>query len=393
MRALTRMARCVPSRGIATSGIQSSRLRVEHTQSPKAKLPKEELKFGKTFSDHMLEIDWTAKDGWAAPLIRPYGNLSISPAASSLHYALQCFEGMKAYLDDNNKIRLFRPEMNMARMNTSAARLCMPQFDGKEFLKCIEQLVALEKSWIPKGDGYSLYLRPTYISTHAAVGVGAAEACKLFCILSPVGPYYPSGFNPIKLLADPSKVRAWPGGTGNTKVGGNYALSILPGQEAIQKGFSQILWVFGPNLEVTEVGTMNQFFYFKDKNGTPTLVTAPLDGTILPGVTRDSILQLARGWGINVQERPYTLQEIIDAVKEDRMLEAFGAGTAAIVCPVESIHYLDQDIKIPLDKSDSTKKSGPLTQRILDTLVSIQYGRVKHEWSRVVPETNTATQN
>ena len=390
MRAFLSTAFRAPCRGVATSSIQSSKLRIERNQSPKAKTPKEELKFGKTFSDHMLEIDWTLKDGWSAPLIRPYGNLSISPAASCLHYALQCFEGMKAYLDDNNRIRMFRPDMNMARMNRSAARLCMPQFNGEEFLKCIEKLVALEKSWIPKGDGYSLYIRPTYISTYGAVGVGAAEACKLFCILCPVGPYYPSGFNPIKLLADPSKVRAWPGGTGNTKVGGNYALSILPGQEAIQKGFSQILWVFGPNLEVTEVGTMNQFFYFKDRSGTPTLVTAPLDGTILPGVTRDSILQLAKSWGINTQERPYTLQEIIDAVKEDRMLEAFGAGTAAIVCPVESIRYLDQDIKIPLDKMDAKKKSGPLTQKLLDTLSGIQYGRIKHEWSRVVPEFNEA---
>lgn len=389
MSSLLRFSRVsrVPFRGMATSPIQSSKIVIDRTNSPKQKTPNKDLKFGRTFTDHMLEIDWTLANGWEAPHIKPYGDLTISPAASCLHYALQCFEGMKAYLDDQGRIRLFRPEMNMARMNRSAARLCMPTFDGDEFLKCIERLIVVDKSWIPQGKGFSLYIRPTYISTHAAVGVAAAEACKLFCILCPVGPYYPTGFKPVDLLADPSKVRAWPGGTGNAKVGGNYALSILPGQEAIQKGYSQILWVFGPELDVTEVGTMNQFFYMVDKkSGTPTLVTAPLDGTILPGVTRDSILQLARAWGINTQERRYTLHEVIEAVNEGRMLEAFGAGTAAVVCPVKSIHYLDQDIKIPLDKTDATKQSGPLTQKLLSTLEDIQYGKVKHEWSRIVAE-------
>jgi len=366
------------------SSIDSSKIHIDLTQAPKPKLPKEELKFGKTFTDHMLEIDWTLKDGWSAPRIRPYGNLSLSPAATSLHYALQCFEGMKAYLDDDNRIRLFRPDMNMARLNRSAARLCMPTFDGDEFLKCIKILLNIDKSWIPKGMGYSLYIRPTYISTHAAVGVGAAEATKLFCILSPVGPYFPSGFAPVRLLTDTSAVRAWPGGTGGHKVGGNYAVCIEPSQRAIKRGFSQILWLFGPNLEVTEVGTMNQFFYLKSREGEPQLLTAPLDGTILPGVTRDSVIHLARTWGIKVVERTYTLIEMMEAVKEGRMLEAFGAGTAAIVCPVESFRYGDQDFAIPLDKDDPSKKAGPLTMKLLNTIMDIQYGKVKHEWSQVI---------
>jgi branched-chain amino acid aminotransferase len=277
--------------------------------------------------------------------------------------------------------------MNMARMNRSAARLCLPPFDGDQFLTCIKKLVATDKSWIPEGEGYSLYIRPTYISTHPYIGVAAAQSAKLYCILSPVGPYYPSGFAPIKLLADPSNVRAWPGGTGNTKIGGNYALSIKPGMEAIEEGFSQILWLFGDDLQVTEVGTMNQFFFWISPEGKRELVTAPLDGTILPGVTRDSILQLAREWGeFEVVERTYTLKEIMLAVEEKRIIEAFGAGTAAIVSPVNGFRYLEKDYDIPLDLDDPTAKAGPLTQRIMNILQGIQYGTIEHKWSITVDD-------
>lgn len=335
----------------------------------------------------MLEIDWDSKEGWQAPVIKPYGDFKISPAASVFHYALECFEGMKAYVDADENIRFFRPDMNMARMNRSAERLCLPPFDGEEFLACIKQLVAIDKNWIPAGEGYSMYIRPTYISTHPFVGVSAAEKAKLYCILSPVGPYYPSGFAPVKLWANPSSVRAWPGGTGHTKIGGNYALSIKPGQEAIKKGYSQILWLFGEDLQVTEVGTMNQFFFWTNTEGERELVTAPLDGTILPGVTRDSILQLTREWGdFKVTERTYTLSEVIAACNEGRMIEAFGSGTAAIVAPVNGIHYDDQDFDIPLDLTDPAAKAGPLTQKICDTLQSIQYGKLSHPWSVVVPD-------
>jgi len=273
----------------------------------------------------------------------------------------------------------------MERLNNSAKRLCLPTFNGEEFLKCIQKLIVLDKSWIPTGRGYSLYIRPTYISTHAVVGVTAAEATKLYCILSPVGPYYASGFKPVKLLTDTTFVRAWPGGTGNTKVGGNYALCIEPTHRATERGFAQMLWLFGPNLEVTEVGTMNQFFFFKTRDGEPQLITAPLDGTILPGVTRDSVIQLAKTWGIRVVERHYSLHEIMDAVNENRMLEAFGAGTAAVVCPVQSFRYLEQDFPIPLGNDPKTP-AGPLTQKLLSTLMDIQYGKIEHEWSKVIPE-------
>jgi len=295
---------------------------------------------------------------------------------------------MKAYIDDAGAIRMFRPDMNMKRINTSAHRLLLPQVDGPEFLKCIEELLRVDKSWIPKGFGYSLYLRPTLIATWPYLGVQPALSAKLYVICSPVGPYYAEGFNPIKLLADPHVARAWPGGTGNTKVGGNYAMGIRPALEASARGFAQMLWLFGEDMWVTEVGTMNQFFFWKNKQtGRPELVTAPLDGTILPGVTRDSILQLCRQWGeFDVVERPYNLKEVIAAINEGRMIEAFGAGTAAIVSPVKGFHFEGTDFDIPLDAADPKAKAGKLTQRISDTIMGIQYGRIPHEWSVVVPE-------
>jgi branched-chain amino acid aminotransferase len=334
------------------------------------------------------QIDWDAQKGWHAPRIIPYQALAIDPAASVLHYGLECFEGMKAYLDDEGHIRMFRPDMNMKRICSSAHRLLLPQVNGPEFLKCIEELLRVDKSWIPKGFGYSLYLRPTLIATWPYLGVQPALSAKLFVVCSPVGPYYAEGFNPIKLLADPQVARAWPGGTGNTKVGGNYALGIRPALEASARGYAQLLWLFGDDLQVTEVGTMNQFFFWKNaETGRDELVTAPLDGTILPGVTRDSILQLARQWGeFDVVERHYTLKEVIAAVEEGRMIEAFGAGTAAIVAPVKGFHFQGKEYDIPLDKSNAAAKAGKLTQRVSDTILGIQYGRIPHEWSVVVPD-------
>jgi len=367
--------------------IKSSQLTVELTKNPKPKQAKETLKFGATMTDHMLEIDWTAEKGWAAPRIVPYQPLKLDPAASALHYGLECFEGMKAYVDDADQIRLFRPDMNMKRINSSAHRLLLPQVDGAEFIKCIEELVRVDKSWIPRGFGYSLYLRPTLIATWPYLGVQPALSAKLYCICSPVGPYYAEGFNPIKLLADPQVARAWPGGTGNTKVGGNYALGIRPAMEATARGYAQLLWLFGEDHWVTEVGTMNQFFFWVNEQGKKELITAPLDGTILPGVTRDSILALCRSWGeFNVVERAYTLKEVIKAVDSGRMIEAFGAGTAAIVAPVKGFHFNGKEYDIPLDASNPAAKAGKLTQRLSDTIMGIQYGKIPHEWSVVVKE-------
>ena len=231
------------------------------------KIPKEKLTFGTSFSDHMLEIDWCKVNGWHAPVIRPYGDLHLDPAASVFHYALECFEGMKAYVDTKGQVRLFRPDLNMKRMNNSMKRLFLPTFNEDGFLDCIKELVRLDRDWIPTGDGYSLYIRPTGISTHPYIGVGASDYAKLFVILSPVGPYYPEGFNPVRLYADDKYVRAWPGGTGDTKIGGNYGPTIMPQMEAAKKGYSQILWLFGEEHYMTEVGTMNLFVHWVNEQG------------------------------------------------------------------------------------------------------------------------------
>jgi branched-chain amino acid aminotransferase len=338
----------------------------------------------------MLSVDWTIDGGWQAPAIIPYGDVSISPASQCLHYALQCFEGMKAYVDANGDIRLFRPDQNMKRMNRSMARLHLPTFDGDEMLACLKELVKMEKDWIPHGEGYSLYIRPTGISTTPAISVGPPKAARVMIILSPVGPYYPTGFAPVDLYADSKNVRAFPGGVGDTKVGGNYGPTIRPQMEAAAKGYSQVLWLFGDEHYVTEVGTMNLFFLWENKEtGRRELITAPLDGTILPGVTRDSILHLARSgeFGeMDVTERSFTIHDVIEAVNEGRVVEAFGAGTAAIVSPVRSFNFDGTDYQVPLDASDADASAGPLTKQVSDTIQGIQYGTVEgpEGWSVVV---------
>jgi len=363
--------------------INPSLLKIEKTTNPRQKFTdKNTLVFGREFTDHMLEIEWNQKNGWEAPKISAFHNLSLSPAASSLHYALECFEGMKAYVDANGKVRLFRPEENMKRLNVSASRIRLPAFNDDGLLKCLKEFVKIDKDWIPQGKGYSLYLRPTLISTQNTLGVGPASSALLFVIASPVGPYYPSGFKPVRLLADDLNVRAWAGGTGGYKLGANYAGTIQPQAEAAAKGYQQILWLSGN--KVTEVGTMNMFVFWKNQQGKNELVTPVLDGTILPGVTRDSILKLCRQWGeFDVVERDFTIQDMIAAVNEGRLHEAFGAGTAAIVSPIESIHYKGQDYKIPVV---AELGSGKLAKRLLDSILAIQYGEVSQPagWSVVV---------
>ncbi|TDH73908.1 hypothetical protein CCR75_008077 [Bremia lactucae] len=366
------------------ANISFANIQIDRTKNPRAKLPKEELKFGKTFTDHMLEVDWEQGKGWGDPIIRPYGPISMDPASAVLHYALECFEGMKAYVDAKGHIRLFRPDMNMKRLNRSMKRLLLPEFDGDELIKCLQELLRLDKDWVPQGEGYSLYIRPTGISTQASIGVGVSEKAKLFIILSPVGPYYPEGFNPVKLLASDRYIRAWPGGTGGFKVGANYAPGILPQYDAQDRGYSQNLWLFGPNHDITEVGTMNLFIYWINDQGEKELITPPLSrGDILPGITRDSILHLTREWrDFHVTEGNITMKQVQKASQDGRILEIFGSGTAAVVSPVSTINYMDEDLIIPLNGSDG--KAGKLAERIWKDLSDIQYGRRDHPWSIVL---------
>ncbi|KAG0190985.1 hypothetical protein DFQ28_001149 [Apophysomyces sp. BC1034] len=365
--------------------LDASRLQITPTKVLKPLVANKDLVFGKTFTDHMITAEWNETDGWAAPELRPYEKLQLEPSAVVFHYASECFEGMKAYKDKQGKIRLFRPEMNMARMNRSTARIALPQFEGDQLLKCIGELLKADDRWIPNERGYSLYLRPTMIGTQEMLGVNPPTNAMLFVIACPVGPYYKTGFAAVKLKATTEYVRAWPRGTGDTKIGGNYAPGLLPQRLAAKVGYQQNLWLFGDDHQLTEVGTMNLFTLWKNDEGELELVTPPLDGSILPGVTRDSILSLAKSWNkFKVAERKMTMPQLRDAIKQNRVLEMFGAGTACIVSPIKTIEYMGEDLAIPLDPNDPTEQAGPYTKAFNEAIMNIQYGEVEHPWSVVV---------
>ncbi|KNC99948.1 branched-chain amino acid aminotransferase [Spizellomyces punctatus DAOM BR117] len=362
-----------------------SRIVKSITQSPKEQLPNNQLVFGRTFTDHMLTVEWDATVGWKEPNIKPYGKICLDPSAVVFHYALECFEGLKAYKDKKGNIRLFRPDLNMKRLISSCERLTLPTFDSAQLLECIKELLRVDQKWIPSERGYSLYLRPTCIATQESLGVGPSNRALLFVIASPVGPYYKTGFNAVSLYATQQYTRAWPGGTGDAKIGANYAPGIKPQIEVAKEGYQQNLWLFGEKQHITEVGTMNFFMYWTNEQGVRELVTPPLDGTILPGVTRDSIMGLARSWNeFKVTEQPISMFDVRKAVQEGRVHEMFGSGTAAIVSPIKKIRFEGEDLDIPLDPSDKTSQAGPLTKRIADTIMGIQYGEIEHPWSVVV---------
>ncbi|KJH41338.1 putative branched-chain-amino-acid transaminase [Dictyocaulus viviparus] len=301
----------------------------------------ETLKFGHFYADHMAFADWDEANGWSHPRITPLRNLSIHPGSKVLHYASELFEGMKAYRGVDNKIRLFRPEKNMARMRRTARRAALPDFDAEELIKIICVQITLDQEWVPYSSTSSLYIRPTLIGTDPTLGVGFPLNAKLFVITGPVGQYYSTGFHPIRLLADPQYVRAFPGGVGAFKMGCNYAPTIAVGKEAEARNCQQVLWLYGEEEEVTEVGTMNIFVLWKNEDGEMELITPPLErGLILPGVTRDSLLELAREWeDFKVSEKSFTLSDVKKALDEGRLLEMFGAGTACIVSPIGQILY------------------------------------------------------
>ncbi|KAI7895858.1 branched-chain amino acid aminotransferase [Mucor mucedo] len=367
----------------------SQKLQIQTCAELKPLIPEDKLVFGKNFTDHMITIEWDAESGWDKPNIKPYGKLELEPSAVVFHYGFECFEGMKAYKDAQGHVRLFRPEMNMARLNKSSSRLCMPTFDPEELIKVITEFLRIENRWISSKRGYSLYLRPTVIGTQSSLGVRAPNKVLLFVIASPVGPYFSTGVKAVSLLASTEYVRSWPNGTGDCKIGGNYAPCARPQLIASKKGYQQNLWLFGNDDEVTEAGTMNFFMLWENPNtGRRELVTPPLNGLILPGITRDSIIQLVRSWeaetGIHVREGKITMADIIHAVDDNRILEMFGTGTACIVSPIKSIGYKGKDIQILLRRSKSNSEAGPLTMKINAAILDIQYGVVEHHFSRVI---------
>lgn len=338
------------------------------------------LLFGHKFTDHMLTVEWHQETGWKKPKIGLFKNLEIHPAAKCLHYSIEVFEGMKAYYAVDGTVRLFRPDLNMNRLYKSSLRSALPEFDRNELLKCIKKLVAIEKDWIPKSTSASLYLRPTFIGTEPHLGVSSTTSALMYVIASPTGPYFPTGYKPISLFADPAYIRAYPGGVGQFKVGSNYGPTIYVGIKAKKEGCQQVLWLFGEKEYLTEAGTMNIFLVVKNKKGETELITPPLDGTILEGVTRQSILDMAKQWNdIKVSERPITMKETLKLLKNEQLIEIFGTGTACVVCPVDGILYKGKRIEIPTMKSGAV-----LMNRAASQLNEIHYGKIPHEWSQHV---------
>jgi branched-chain amino acid aminotransferase len=336
------------------------------TETKKSRLKEvdfENLAFGEIFSDHMLSMEYKAGK-WGDEQITPYGPMEIYPAICSLHYAQVIFEGLKAFHGKNGSTYVFRPQKYHERMNQSCKRLCIPEVNLDAFMNGLKKLITLDKGWVPKKRGYSLYIRPFIFATDNFLGVKVSDTYRYVTITSPVGAYYKEGINPVRLITSGEYIRASKGGLGAAKTPANYAATLLPGEEAKKKGFTQVLWLDGIERKyVEEVGTMNLFFLIGDE-----LITPPLEGTILPGVTRDSVIHLARDWGMKASERRLSIDEVFGASKKGTLKEVFGSGTAAVISPVGEIHHEGQKIIV------NENKIGPLAQKLYDEITGIQYG-------------------
>lgn len=344
-------------------------IRVIENKNLKAKPDKNALGFGKYYTDYMFMLDWYSDKGFTDPRIIPYGPIEFDPASLVLHYAQETFEGLKAYKTADGRILLFRPNMNAKRFQKSNERLCMPVLPEEDFIQAIVELVKKEQDWIPDLPGTSLYIRPFMFAYQPKLGVHAAEHYKFLVILSPVGSYYKEGLQPVKIYVEDQLVRAVKGGTGFAKCGGNYASSILAQMKAEEMGYSQVLWLDGVEHKyVEEVGTMNVMFVIDGK-----IVTAPLEGSVLPGVTRDSMIQLLKDKGYTVEERKLSIQELIAAAKEGKLSEAFGTGTAAVISPIGTLAYKDEVFF-------NNQQIGEISQMLYDTLTGIQTGRLEDKF-------------
>ena len=362
----------------SNGGIQMT-IPFERTKNPKQKPARAaDIPFGHILSDHLFQMRCNDEAGWHDAAIRPYADLRLSPAATCLHYGQEVFEGLKAYRRQDGRIHLFRTADHLRRMNRSANRLAMPQFDEDLVRDALHRLVRIEESWIPSENGTSLYIRPNYIGTGSTLGVRRASEYLFYIVCGPAGAYYRNGLQPVRILIEETYTRAAKGGMGAAKTGGNYAASLAAGAEACRQGCDQVLWLdAAERLYVQEAGSMNIMFVLNDR-----LVTPPLTcGTILAGITRDSVLQLARDRNIPVDERDVTVDELTDAAHTGALTEAFGTGTAAVISPIGSFVRNGQTIPV------SDGRPGPVTRMFYDTLTGIQYGRIPDPYGWTDPLT------
>ena len=341
---------------------------ITKTDAPGARpVDESKLGFGRIFTDHMFIMDYSADKGWYNGRIVPFGPLPIHPASTVLHYGAEIFEGMKAYRAADGKIRLFRPMENIKRLNNSAERLCLPLLDEEGALDILKTIVELEKDWVPHSEGTSLYIRPYIFGNDPHLGVHAVKEATFVVICSPVGAYYAEGINPVKIAIESTDVRAVRGGTGYAKCGGNYAASLRAGQRAEEKGYTQVLWLDGVERKyIEEVGAMNVMFKIGGK-----IVTPALSGSILPGITRKSCIELLRSWGYTVEERAFSIDELFEACESGTLEEAWGTGTAAVVSPIGHLFYNGKEYTV------SDNKIGEVTQKLYDNLTGIQWGKVE----------------
>ena len=349
-------------------------IELERTASPKKKPKVSELGFGKYFTDHMFMMNYDGGQGWHHPRIVPYQPISLDPAAKVFHYGQTVFEGLKAYRTAEGGIRLFRPSKNLQRLNLSNDRLSIPEIDEQLFLEALMSLVRVDSDWIPGEPETSLYIRPYVIATEPLLGVSPSQQYLFMIIMSPVGSYYAEGINPVSIHVESHYVRAVEGGVGTAKTAGNYAAGLKAQEGASAKGYTQVLWLDGVHRRyVEEVGSMNVFFKLGDK-----VVTPALNGSFLAGITRDSAIQLLRHWGIEVEERPIPIDELVEACRSGELKEAFGTGTAAVISPIGELSYKDEKLVI------GGGETGPVSKRLYDTLTGIQYGRVQDPFGWMV---------
>lgn len=351
-------------------------IRIERTTTPKAKpVDESQLGFGKIFTDHMFIMEYDTGKGWHDARVVPYGEISLSPAAMVLHYGQEIFEGMKAYRTPDGNVQFFRPEENFKRLNQSAERLIIPQIPVEDALQALHTLVEVDKDWVPHTDGASLYIRPFVIAVDPFLGVRPGDKYYFIIICSPSGAYYASGLNPVSIYVETNYVRAVKGGMGYTKTGGNYAASLAGQDEAHKQNYSQVLWLDGIERKyIEEVGAMNIMFVIDGE-----LVTPELQGSILPGITRKSVLELCRKWGMKVSERRISIEEVAKAYDEGKLQEVFGTGTAAVISPVGHLKWGDKVMEI------NDNKIGDISQKLYDTMTGMQYGKLADEMGWIVP--------